>query len=48
VSSTLPGDTAGLVADADGVFHAAWVDNRTGVRQIWTAAIRVESGSIDD
>jgi hypothetical protein len=37
------GDTAGLVADADGVFHAAWVDNRTKVRQIWTAAIRVES-----
>lgn len=42
VKSTWPGDTAGLVADADGVFHAAWVDNRTGVRQIWTAAIRVE------
>jgi hypothetical protein len=43
VKSTWPGDTAGLVADADGVFHAAWIDNRTGVRQIWTAAIRVES-----
>ncbi len=39
--STRAGDTAGLVADGDGVFHAAWVDNRTGVRQIWTAAIRV-------
>ncbi len=48
VPSTLPGATAGLVADADGVFHAAWVDNRTGVRQIWTAAIRVESSSIHD
>jgi hypothetical protein len=48
LSSTLPGDTAGLVADANGVFHAAWVDNRTGVRQIWTAAIRVESGPTDD
>jgi hypothetical protein len=43
VKSTWAGDTAGLVADADGVFHAAWIDNRTGVRQIWTAAIRVES-----
>jgi hypothetical protein len=41
VKSTSAGDTAGLVADADGVFHAAWVDNRTGVRQIWTATIRV-------
>jgi hypothetical protein len=46
--SAWPGDTAGLVADADGVFHAAWVDNRTRVRQIWTAAIRVEAGSTDD
>jgi hypothetical protein len=41
--STWAGDTAGLVTDADGVFHAAWIDNRTGVRQIWTAAIGVES-----
>jgi hypothetical protein len=39
--STRAGDTSGLIADAGGVFHAAWVDNRTGVRQIWTAAIRV-------
>jgi hypothetical protein len=31
-----------------GVFHAAWVDNRTGVRQISTAAIRVESGSTNN
>jgi hypothetical protein len=34
------GDTAGLVAD--GVFQVTWVDNRTGERQVWTAAIRVE------
>ncbi len=33
------GDTAGIAADADGVFHAAWIDNRTGVHQIWTANI---------
>jgi hypothetical protein len=37
------GDTAGLTADADGAFHAAWIDNRTGVRQIWTTAIRVDA-----
>jgi hypothetical protein len=35
------GDTAGLTADALGIFHAAWVDNRTGVPQLWTATISV-------
>ena len=35
------GDTAGLAADADGVFHALWIDSRTGVHQMWTATIAV-------
>ncbi len=35
------GDTAGLAADANGAFHALWIDNRTGIRQAWTAAISV-------
>jgi hypothetical protein len=35
------GDTAGLAADADGVFHPVWIDNRTGLPQMWTAAIQV-------
>lgn len=35
------GDTSGLVADATGKFHALWVDNSTGLFQIWTAAVRV-------
>ncbi len=35
------GDTAGLAADASGAFHPMWVDNRTGVRQIFTAAVVV-------
>ena len=35
------GDTAGLAADADGVFHLAWIDNRTGVHQVWTATVKV-------
>jgi hypothetical protein len=35
------GDTAGLCADADGVFHPLWIDNRTGERQVWTATFRV-------
>jgi hypothetical protein len=36
------GETAGLTADASGAFHALWIDNRTGSRQVWTARIFVE------
>ena len=36
------GDTAGLAANADGRFHALWIDNRTGTQQVWTAAITVK------
>ena len=35
-------DTAGMAAGADDVFHPVWVDQRTGVPQLWTAAVRVE------
>jgi hypothetical protein len=35
------GHTAGLAADAKGVFHAVWVDNRTGFNQLWTAPVSV-------
>jgi hypothetical protein len=35
------GDTAGLIATSDGVFHAVWVDNRTGVSQVWAAGVIV-------
>jgi hypothetical protein len=35
-------DTAGIAAGSDGVFHPLWVDHRTGVPQLWTAAVRVE------
>lgn len=35
------GDTAGLVADSTGSFHAFWIDNRTGISQVWTAPIVV-------
>ena len=35
------GDTGGMTADANGVFHPFWVDNRTGVPQIWTAPVTV-------
>lgn len=36
------GDTAGLAADAGGVFHAVWIDNRTGIPQMWTATVKVQ------
>lgn len=39
----VPGDTAGLAADEGGMFHALWIDGRTQVRQVWTAAINVSS-----
>jgi len=37
------GDTAGLTADAGGLFHPVWIDNRTGIPQMWTASVRVRS-----
>jgi hypothetical protein len=35
------GHTAGLAADAGGQFHAAWIDNRTGMHQVWGTSIDV-------
>ncbi|HKZ77833.1 MAG TPA: sialidase family protein [Pyrinomonadaceae bacterium] len=39
------GDTSGLAVDADGTFHPTWIDNRTGIAQLWTAPVRV-SGTV--
>lgn len=36
-----PGDYATVAADANGVFHPYWIDNRTGWHQVWTAAVTV-------
>jgi hypothetical protein len=33
------GDTSGLVAEAASAFRAVWIDNRTGVPQVWTSLI---------
>jgi hypothetical protein len=41
------GHTAGLTATSDGIFHPLWVDNRTGVSQVWTASITVKGRAID-
>ncbi len=40
------GHTAGLATDARGVFHALWVDNRTGVKQVYTAPVTVQGGVV--
>jgi hypothetical protein len=40
------GDYEGLAADAGGTFHTFWIDNRTGLAQIWTAAINVDGGAV--
>jgi hypothetical protein len=36
------GHTSGLVADAAGVFHPVWTDNRSGIAQLWTAPVTVQ------
>ena len=36
------GHTAGLAADADGAFHCLWVDGRSGILQVYTAAVEVK------
>jgi hypothetical protein len=33
--------TAGIAADADGEFHPAWIDKRSGKRQVWTATVKL-------
>ncbi|MBE3072502.1 MAG: exo-alpha-sialidase, partial [Acidobacteria bacterium] len=40
------GDTGGMAAGADGVFHVLWVDNRTGTEQLWTAAVTVNGTAV--
>ena len=40
------GHTAGMAADAGGYFHPFWIDNRTGVEQIWTASVSVDGAAV--
>jgi hypothetical protein len=40
------GETNGFTVDSDGDFHAVWVDNRTGVSQLWTSRISVEGAAL--
>lgn len=36
------GHTSGLAVDVAGSFHPTWVDNRTGLAQIWSATVTVD------
>lgn len=36
------GHTSGLAVDAAGIFHPTWVDNHTGITQLWTAPVSIE------
>jgi hypothetical protein len=40
------GHTNGLVATRDGDFQALWVDNRTGIAQVWTAPVKVQGRAL--
>ena len=37
------GDTQGLVATPDGVFHSAWINGESGVMQLWLKEIKVDT-----
>jgi len=37
------GDTAGLVASPDGVFHPLWIDRRLGLQQLFTSRVTVNA-----
>ena len=42
------GDTAGLAANAAGVFRPVWIDRTTGIQQVWTSRISVAAqGRVD-
>lgn len=36
------GDTAGLAADTNGVFHALWIDNHSGLGELYAAPVFVK------
>ena len=40
------GHTAGMAADAGGAFHPFWVDQRTGIPQLWSAVVTVDGSAV--
>jgi hypothetical protein len=47
ISTRFPGggDTQGLDSDADGIFHAGWIDGSSGVMQLATTPFTVEGSA---
>jgi hypothetical protein len=39
-------ESVALAADAAGIFHTLWVDNRTGIPQVWTSVVVVHGTGI--
>lgn len=39
------GDTQGLVAGSDGVFRSVWIDGESGVMQLWSKRLALESAA---
>ena len=39
------GHTVDMLVDSEGVFYPAWVDNRTGIDQIWIAPVTVRGAA---
>jgi uncharacterized protein YodC (DUF2158 family) len=40
------GDTQGLQADSEGVFHAAWINGESGVLQLWHTSFAADTGAL--
>src|SRR5262249_29286642 len=40
------GHTTGMAVDGDGTFHPTWIDNRTGVGQLWSASLKVSGMAV--
>jgi hypothetical protein len=40
------GETSGLASDALGVFHPLWIDDRSGIRQVWTTRVTVHAEAV--
>jgi hypothetical protein len=40
------GHTTGMAVDADGTFHPTWIDNHTGLAQLWTSSIKVSGTAV--
>jgi hypothetical protein len=43
---TSAGHTSGVAVDADGTFHPTWIDNHTGIAQLWSASLKVDGAPV--